>query len=125
MGFRSTLVAQDWNIDWPQWFRDKYPQLIYETRTLSLDYEAKTYLFRDLPADVQHALAELGWFDEYDAARFVYVWLHECGGLTRVLVDRDAIHITYPTEWALYDGNGQDSMHGGCYDCDGVPAAGG
>jgi len=31
MGFRSTFTTEDYNIQWPQWFREKYDKKIWFT----------------------------------------------------------------------------------------------
>jgi hypothetical protein len=130
MGFRSTMVSEDWDITWPDWFREKWTRLLLGNpeagrALLGVAVENKTGHYSELPADVQRALTEVDWFHEHgDPGReFVYVWLHECGGITRVQVECQAILITTPTEWTQDWADGesewhnQDAGHSYCYGC--------
>ena len=44
---------------------------------------------------------------------FVLVYLHECNGITRCQIDKDAIIFTEPVEWRKSDG----VEHHYCYGC--------
>lgn len=116
MGFRSTFTTSDYDIQWPQWFRDKYAGMIWftddECGPLHSVHEAKTYMdWKFLPEDIQ---AAIDWA-EFDL-NFVLVYLHECGGITRCQIEKDAIKWSEPTEWRLTDG----VDHSYCYGCSDV-----
>jgi hypothetical protein len=116
MGFRSTLTSLDAShVVWPGWFREKYADLLTDGSTvLHTTRERKVYRYADLPDDVRTALAEIDWFGARDRP-FVYIWLHECGGITRVQVNADGVRITSPDEWvpAGADEPYADRQHGG------------
>jgi hypothetical protein len=112
MGFRSTFTTQDYAIQWPQWFRDKYAGAIWFTEDacgpLSSVYEAKTYnAWSDLHTDIQRAI-------DWGTApkRFVLVYLHECGGITRCQIEKDAIKWSEPDEWRPTEGVEHDYCSG-------------
>jgi hypothetical protein len=125
MGFRSTMVSMDRYIDWPVWFREKYPHLLLNTdldtgtALLGITIERKTGFYSELPRDVQQALHEVGEFKTYPNTQFVYVWLHECGGITRVQVEAHNVFISYPESWVIESETttNQDSIHCYCYGC--------
>lgn len=108
MGFRSTFTTEDYWIGWPGWFVLKYWDLVHsrESRgTLAAKVAAKTYPaegtnFSDLPEDIRRAI---DW-DTVDFKRFVLVYLHECGGITRVQIERDRVRYSEPVEWEETDG---------------------
>lgn len=121
MGFRSTLATQDFSgVKLPKWFRDKYENDFYfrvpysfakskiPTLFLSSKYELKTYgIGMDLPTDIQKVLIEK------DVNQFVIVWLHECGGITRVQIEKERIVYTEPSGWSVVD----EVTHDYCYGC--------
>lgn len=113
MGFRSTFTTLDYRIDWPQWFRDKYAGLIWFAEDgvgpLHPVREKKTYMaWKTLPEDIQRAI---DWSDF--GQRFVLVFLHECGGITRCQIERDSIRWTEPLTWHTTPG----VTHDHCYGC--------
>lgn len=117
MGFRSTFATQDYGIHWPQWFRDKYAGAIWFSESgsgpLNSVREAKTYmLWQDLHTDIQRAI---NW-DEAPT-NFVLVYLHECGGITRCQIEKDAIKWSEPEGWRSTDG----VKHNYCYGCSDSP----
>lgn len=116
MGFRSTFTTEDFDIKWPQWFRDKYAGSIWFTEdgagALHSICEAKTYMrWETLQKDIQNAI---DWTDFNQS--FVFVYLHECGGITRCQISKDSIQWSEPTEWRITDG----VTHHYCYGCSDV-----
>ena len=115
MGFRSTFTTQDYAIDWPQWFRDKYAGAIWFTEEgtgpLHSVREAKTYMrWAELHTDIQRAIDWSEWFDS-----FVLVYLHECGCITRCEIEKDAIKWSEPVGWRATEGV-EHSEYYGCSD---------
>ena len=125
MGFRSTLITQHNYLPLPEWFVEKYKDYLYingldkknnhhdgNGLPLASKYEFKTYfeIGEGLPADIQKVMQE----SPDDIPReLVFVWLHECGGITRVQIDRDHIVYSEPTEWEVTEG----VTHDYCYGC--------
>lgn len=93
MGFRSQLLSTYLPNppDWPSWFREKHPLLITPAGQLGVLTEVKTYsqTLSDLPGDVDRALQECGWWDAPAGKVFTLVWLHECDGVTKVVISPD------------------------------------
>lgn len=118
MGFLSTFTTVDANVDWPQWFRDKYAERVFVPSSdmggvLHSKMEAKAYVtWADFEKDIQ---AAINW-DALGMDRFVLVYLHECGGITRCQIERDAIKFSEPSGWDLVD----DVSHHYCYGCSDV-----
>lgn len=113
MGFRSTFTTQDYAIQWPRWFRDKYAGAIWfaedGTGPLHSVREAKTYVgWEELHTDIQRAI---DWSDAPD--NFVLVYLHECGGITRCQIEKDSIKWGEPESWRATHG----VEHHYCYGC--------
>jgi hypothetical protein len=116
MGFRSTFSTQEYpNIDWPQWFRDKYADTVHinDRGGMVSRRESKTYTtWKDLPDDIRKAI---DWEDVV-LHSFVVVFLHECGGVTRCQIERDAIKWSEPLTWEVTPG----ITHNYCYGCSDV-----
>ena len=111
MGFRSTLTTFSYYGEWPQWFREKYTDgfLVQDHGPLLSLFEHKKYgWYKNLHEDIQRAI---DW--EYRAYQFVLVYLHECGGITRCQIEKDAIKWSEPLTWRLTDG----ITHEYCYGC--------
>lgn len=115
MGFRTVFVSDDYSIRWPDWFREKYGGFthIEESGLIASTRETKAPWF-DLEKDVPRALKESGWDFEID---FVIIFLHECGGISRLQIDKDGAHFSEPTEWARWDA----PTHSYCYGCSDAP----
>lgn len=115
MGFRSTFTTEhNWSA-WPDWFVEKYSPLVWfsddRKGPLSAKQESKTYgVFLNLEQDIQKAI---DWRERGASDHFVLVWLHECGGITRVEIRESSITNIIPTDWALTDDIGHDY----CYGC--------
>ena len=113
MGFRSTFTTSDYSIKWPEWFKEKYKDTVAFRENgvgaLHSIFECKTYMTWDeLHTDIQKAI---DWNDF--GGNFVLVYLHECNGITRCQIDKDAIIFTEPVEWRKSDG----VEHHYCYGC--------
>ena len=113
MGFCSTFTTQDYAIQWPQWFRSKYAGAIWfpegDAGPLHSVREGKTCTrWEELHTDIQRAI---DWSDAPD--NFVLVYLHECGGITRCQIEKDAIKWSEPEGWRATEG----VKHSYCYGC--------
>lgn len=123
MGFRSTLTSQHNYLPLPEWFVEKYQDYLYINGKdregndshaglpISSKYEFKTYFptAEGMPEDIQKVIRE----NPEASPELVLVWLHECGGITRVQIDKDKILWSEPTEWKQTDG----VTHDYCYGC--------
>lgn len=110
MGFRSTFVSSDFKNNWPDWFVEKYPNIYANSDNkgvLCSKFEIKAYFEDEFFTDIQKAI---GW-EIID--KFVLVYLHECGGISRVQVNKNNILISEPTDWE----NKEDFTHWYCYGC--------
>jgi len=113
MGFYSTFTTNDCGINWPQWFRDKYSDVIWFSEdgsgTINSLREAKTYKrLGELHNDIHRAI---DWPNMSD--KFILVYLHECGGVTRCQIEKDTIKWTEPESWRATEG----VEHHYCYGC--------
>src|SRR5436190_12529819 len=109
MGFRSTFITEDYGLALPQWFIDKWGDSAHfgETKNgdrlvtvlpISSKYEAKTYgIWGDLPEDIQRVMQEdKTWGSDTRDMDIVLIYLHECGGITRVEIHKDRILYSEP-----------------------------
>lgn len=111
MGFRSTFVTEDYSVEWPEWFKEKYDGWINFNGCISSTTEGKTYgVFSSLAEDIQKALKEA---KAELSLGFVLIFLHECGGITRYEIHPDRINISEPSGWDKVD----DITHHYCYGC--------
>ncbi len=104
MGFRSKMMTEEYSgMQIPQWFIEKHPTLHYGWSTwkpimsLSSRSERKFYgRFKeeDIFIDIQKVLVE----NEYNGTLSV-VLLHECGGITLVLISQTKILGREPLTW--------------------------
>lgn len=104
MGFRSTFVTLDYPMEWPNWFKDKYAGRIHFSEDrghggISSVRQEKNYFgWADLAEDIQKAVdwstTPWSW-----GKAFIFVFLHECGGLTRVHITKDLIRYSEPECW--------------------------
>lgn len=126
MGFRSTITSEEFEPeDFPDWFREKYKRLFPNPQwhCFALDQRITTYrAMENLPLDIKKALNETRWSKPgFQRKAFVYVWLHECGGITRIQVEKDQIFVTSPNEWirpnSSYEKIDQDGDHFYCSGC--------
>ena len=112
MGFLSTFTVEHKGLVWPDWFKEKYAKYL----TFSMDSmiapvrEMKMYMppLSELPEDIRRAI---DW--EGNVVIFVMCFLHECEGITRCHITRDAIRWSEPTAWAEVE----EVSHHYCYGC--------
>lgn len=112
MGFRSVFISEDiYASDWPDWFKEKYKKHIDFSHTaISTVYEMKLYseLMSQFFDDVKRCIPKMPTRGEID-----FICLHECGGVTKVVVDSRRVHFIEPTGWAFVD----EVTHYYCYGC--------
>lgn len=119
MGFRSTFITEDIDGHFPEWFITKWQHVVHFGKAgndgalpLSSKWEAKHYDgFQDLETDIQKAFPWDGRLK-----RIILVWLHECGGITRVEISKNAIKYSEPYDWNIQD----EPTHTYCYGCSDV-----
>ena len=115
MGFRSTFVSEHRGFEWPQSFRDKWEPMVFfagDGSLIASRSEGKTYeRWQALPEDIQRVIRETDRLNEIPHFRLIY--FHECGGVTRVEITKDAITYSEPDSWSKTDG----VTHHYCYGC--------
>lgn len=118
MGFRTTITTEDLSgIKLPKWFKDKWESSFNfgqgnnykNTMLITSKYEMKYYNApdEDIFLDMQKIVKDK------DISSFVVVMLHECGGITRVQIEKDKIRMSEPTKWKEVD----QVEHNYCYGC--------
>lgn len=129
MGFRSVFITKDQGYELPAWFLEKWGDWWnFHVRNdgkkflpISSKFEQKMYggtefsdkgLSDELHGDLQRVLCEQK--DDYGFP-LVLVWLHECGGITRVEIHKDRILFSEPSDWEEAQGC-THSYCGGCSD---------
>jgi hypothetical protein len=126
MGFRSTFVTEHTVLHFPPWFVEKWGRHVHfgddHGLPLASKYEAKCYdTWGGLEEDIARALAERHAADAgqmlASIERVVLVWLHECGGLTRVEITANSVRYNEPATWREEDA----PMHSYCYGCSDLP----
>lgn len=118
MGFRSKMMTEDApGITVPEWFITKHPTLHYAWErhlpvlSIASRFERKFYdtlATTELFTDIQKVLIEA----EYTSTLSV-VLLHECGGLTLVLISKNTIRGREPLLWK----DVESVEHDYCYGC--------
>jgi len=91
MGFRSTLVSQDYQGELPNWFKKKYNDYILfsDGLTVSSKREAKFYT-NEFFEDYQKAVNESGFWDD-KSIEIIIVVLAEDGSVSKVVISNDEI----------------------------------
>ena len=110
MGFRSTFITEDYAPKYPKWFKDKWKDAVFigKGTVIASKHEAKTYgLWMDLEEDLQKVMAE------WDLEDMILIYLHECGGITRLKITKDKIIYSEPTGWK----ETEQVEHNYCYGC--------
>lgn len=118
MGFYSVFTTEGYAIKWPKWFKEKYASSINfpagEAGPLTAVRESKTYtVWASLEADIH---AAIDW--EAFKSKFIMVYLHECGGITRCQIEKDGIKWSEPIAWHATDW----VEHDYCQGCSDAPA---
>jgi hypothetical protein len=126
MGFRSTFITEDQDAwEWPDWFVMKYrsstnfsldPFSSRYTGPLSSMFQGKCGVcggWAELPEDIQKAIPweKFNWDMNY-----ILVYLHECGGITRVQIEKNRIIYTEPESWNITT----EVTHSYCHGCSDV-----
>ena len=103
MGFRSTFTAFDGIVEWPTWFRDKYKDTIYfndQCGISSIAEHKHCGQWETLSEDIQKCV---DWDNRKNLKNFIVVFLHECGGITRIQIEKNRIVLTEPSGWDEVD----------------------
>jgi hypothetical protein len=112
MGFRSTFITQDLGGPLPDWFVEKWKNSLHFNEgnrlPISSKREGKYDQADELLTDLQKVLP---WEDEERA--LVLVWLHECGGITRLEISKRQIQFSEPATWKRCDW----PTHYNCFGC--------
>jgi len=124
MGFRSTLISEDARgVTLPDWFIKKYKDYYNFSNTrddktknrllISTKYEIKFYNGKDeeIFIDIQKICIE------NNIQNFILILLHECGGITRVQIDKENIRFSEPCDWNEVE----EVTHDYCYGCSDLP----
>lgn len=132
MGFRSTMISEDYHREIPEWFVSKWDNIHCHIRIpidafgnptnegrpyfsfpISTLKERKFYAEferEELFLDIQKVLKEL------KIKNICVVLLHECGGITKVVISEDKIEGMEPIEWKKVE----SVTHDYCYGCSDV-----
>ena len=116
MGFRSVMITEDADPGFfPPWFVAKYERQFYmpgdDGGPMSSKFEIKEYDLPELYADIQRLLKPSE--NSLGNESFILVWLHECGGITRVEIHPAVIYFMHPTDFEVSD----EVLHHYCYHC--------
>ena len=128
MGFRSTFITEHKALCFPDWFYEKWKEWInfnsfeesIEIPRMGLNHtetnikyclpisskcEAKCYgVWAELEGDIQKVINECAvkpYWDDDDSLGLIF--LHECGGITKLQIYRNEILYGEPTEWDEHD----------------------
>lgn len=124
MGFRSTMITEDMHIQIPQWFIEKYPNIhasykqdsetndnqhwFFPLSTVGEQKFYQSFKDYDLFVDIQKIIV-----DKWEKCTIELVLLHECGGITKVIINEKEILGMEPTAWKQVEG----VEHNYCYGC--------
>lgn len=103
MGFHSSFTTKEYDITWPDWFVEKYSELVNFGKNnwgcISSKQPKKYYMaFEFILQDIQRALNEQGFFNKH-RDNFVFVYLHNCGDITRVQIEAENILFSEVAEY--------------------------
>ena len=116
MGFRTTLISQDYMVQIPEWFKEKHKQVTYNNNSFTIAILTETKFYDDVKETELFIDIQKLMIDQDFRPSMVLVLLHECGGVTRVEIDRENIRASEPTEWKQVN----RVTHSYCYDCSDV-----
>lgn len=108
MGYRSTFVTVDENVEWPAWFVKKYADTVFFPaskghRVIASRLELKAYgKWADLAKDIQRSLE--GQEGRRSERPFVFVFLHEDGEIVRCSVSSDDVVYEVADSFERIDG---------------------
>ena len=119
MGFRSIFIADNGPINLPSWFLEKWGGYFHFYSSdggkkkgfpISSPFPIKIGQFEDdLYPDLQKLVE--------DDRPIILIWLHECGGLTRLELYSDRVVSAEPREWESVE----RPTHSYCGHCDEHP----
>ena len=120
MGFRTTITSEDLGgIKLPKWFITKWRKCfnfgtgsqfrLSNHLLITSKFETKMYDGKDeeIFLDIQKLVRE------NNLTNFIVVMLHECGGITRVQIEKDKIRMSEPESWREVE----QVEHDYCYGC--------
>lgn len=121
MGFRSTMITEDFNYKIPDWFIEKYPNIRASINCTTEGERCFTFpLFTNNEQKFYSAFEDYDLFKdiqklviEYDLSKISLVLLHECEGITKVEIHKDKIVGMEPTSWVKV----ASVQHSYCYGC--------
>lgn len=126
MGFRSTFITEQTRLVIPQWFVNKWGQYVniatsrfdyepFAMLPISSKHEGKTYgIWGGLETDIQEMLKQDPEWKDNKERNIVLIYLHECGGITKVQVFADGIVYSEPVMYRRVE----EVTHGDhCRDC--------
>jgi len=102
MGFSSTFVTDMGSTSpLPEWFVEKWQDWVYFRNDNHFPLSSKTFatVHRNwffIEEDLQKAVA---WDENPHLASILLVYMHECGGVTRVEIHKDHIEYHDPLSW--------------------------
>ncbi|MCG8381831.1 MAG: hypothetical protein MJA28_06385 [Gammaproteobacteria bacterium] len=103
MSFRSSFVCNNLDIVWPQWFFDKYREWVhfrdYPAGLISSKVDFKQHTIDPFLLDVQRAVRHSRLAD----TGLLFVFLHDCDGVSRCLVTQHAIEWSEALGWESVD----------------------
>lgn len=103
MGYRSTLVSNNYGGDLPNWFKEKYSdRLLYPDGTMIVSKSEYKHYDNDLFNDYQKALIEIDFFPSDDFIIGIAV-IGENRIITKVLISKDEIRYILMNEGCDYN----------------------
>ena len=121
MGFRSTMITEDLHVPLSKKFVQKYSKIFnfgidndkQKNFPISSKFEMKTYF-----DTYQEMVTDLAILAKEHNVDFSAVFLHECGGLTKVDFHADGTYVCgIPTGWETVGVNELEIGHDYCYGC--------
>lgn len=97
MGYRSTLITDQWDFKFPDWFAEKYKDRYNFGENNSLPLSSKTEVSRfidDIEDDIVRCLQE-----QNSNWRICAVWLYEDGKIARIVFDKKGAHEFEKSKW--------------------------
>lgn len=123
MGFRSTMITEDFPIDIPDDFYEKYKATFSfyideegkPNLPISSKFEMKTYF-----ETYKEFIQDLAKLAQGKKECLAVVFMHECGGITKVDITEDHIYWGEPDSWKIIGvdvGSDEGVAHRYCNDC--------
>jgi hypothetical protein len=103
MGFYSTIIGQDYPVNLPRWFGEKYEKYITIKEGLIASKMSAQFYGTEFFDDYQTALNEACWFDRInDAFPLTVVVLSEDDDITKVTITRDKIEFEIAAQFVSW-----------------------